>query len=102
YWMYIPNSFTPDHDGLNDNFCIKYHGIIEKTFLFQVFNDNGDLMYQSINPDNLKCSNNENGWDGKHFITQKGVPSDSYVYEMYFQDIEGWKHKEYGNIILIR
>ena len=87
YWMYIPNSFTPDNDGLNDRFCIKFHGIRDRFFLFKVFNDQGDLIYQSINPDNLRCG--DNGWDGKHFITKEKLPADNYVYEMYFQDSAG-------------
>jgi len=25
-----------------------------------------------------------------------------YVYEIYFQDFEGWKHQDFGNIYIIR
>jgi hypothetical protein len=41
---------------------------------------------------------------GMALIYESGIdlPPDTYVYEMYFQDFEGWKHKEYGHIILIR
>ena len=27
HWLYIPNSFTPDLDGVNDKFCIEFNGI---------------------------------------------------------------------------
>lgn len=101
YWFYIPTSFTPDNDKLNDKFCIEYHAIRENTFLFKVYNVQGDLMFQSTNPQNLKCSLNR-GWDGVYFRTQKDLPADTYVYELYFQDFEGWKHKEYGSIKLVR
>jgi gliding motility-associated-like protein len=101
FWMYIPNSFTPDNDNINDRLCIEYNGIREETFLFKVFNKQGDLMYQSQNPSELKCRIN-GGWDGKHIETKNNLPSDSYVYEIYFQDFEGWKHQEYGDVILIR
>ncbi|MDC0204582.1 gliding motility-associated C-terminal domain-containing protein, partial [Flavobacteriales bacterium] len=94
YWMYIPTSFTPNDDKKNDNFCIKYHGIRENTFLFKVYNSQGDLMYQSIKPS--EC------WDGTHYKSGTELLSDTYVYDMYFQDFEGWKHQEYGAIILIR
>lgn len=94
YWMYIPTSFTPNDDQKNDNFCIKYYGIREKTFLFKVYNSQGNLMYQSIEPN--EC------WDGTHYKSGTELLSDTYIYDMYFQDFEGWKHKEYGTIILIR
>jgi gliding motility-associated-like protein len=101
YWIYIPSSFTPDYDKINDVFCIEYHAIREKTFLFKVYNAQGDLMYQSTKANELRCSIN-GGWDGTHYESGIDLPPDTYVYEMYFQDFEGWKHKEYGYIILIR
>ena len=110
FWVYIPNSFTPDKDGVNDKLCIEYHGIRENTFLFKVFNSQGNLMYQSTKPNELRCCIDisreecvkEGGWDGTYYKTSKKLPSDTYVYEIYFQDFEGWKHSEYGSIMLIR
>lgn len=103
YWLYIPNSFTPDFDDKNRNekFCLEYHAIRENTFLFKVFNNKGDLIFQSSNPLEMKCSN-KSGWDGKHFKTQKELPADTYVFELYFKDFEGWKHQEFGKIYLVR
>ena len=103
YWMYIPTSFTPDKDVElnNEKFCIEYNGIRENTFLFKVYNAQGNLMYQSTKPNELKCSI-KGGWDGTYYKTSKKLPSDTYVYEIYFQDFEGWKHSEYGSIMLIR
>jgi gliding motility-associated-like protein len=101
YWLYIPTSFTPNNDKINDKFCIEYHAIRENTFLFKVYNAQGDLLYQSTNPSELKCSNG-NGWDGKYFDDNRYLPLDTYAYEIYFQDFEGWKHQEYGTINLVR
>ena len=101
YWLYIPTSFTPNNDKINDKFCIEYHAIRENTFLFKVYNAQGDLQYQSTNPSELKCSNG-NGWDGKYFDDNRYLPLDTYAYEIYFQDFEGWKHQEYGTINLVR
>ena len=77
YWIYIPNSFTPNFDEKhrNEKFCLEYHAIRENTFLFKVFNTQGDLMFQSANPLGMKCSNKA-GWDGKHYETQKELPAD--------------------------
>ena len=103
YWIYIPNSFTPNFDDKhrNEKFCLEYHAIRENTFLFKVFNTQGDLMFQSANPLEMKCSNKA-GWAGKHYKTLKELPADTYVFELYFQDFDGWKHQEFGKILLVR
>jgi len=101
FWIYIPNSFTPDNDMVNDKFCIEYNGIRENTFLFQVFNSNADLIFNSSNPSQLKCSEN-GGWNGKSSDNKTEYFLDSYTYELYFQDFMGWKHKKFGNINIIR
>lgn len=101
FWIYIPNSFTPNNEEPNNKFCIEYNGIRENTFLFKVFNSQGELMFQSANPLELKCSIGD-GWTGKGFNDNIQLPLDAYAYEIYFQDFEGWKHQEFGIINLIR
>ena len=101
FWMFIPNSFTPDNDKINDKFCIEYNGIRESTFLFKIYNSHGDLMYQTIDATDLICNLN-NGWDGTHYNTGKKLPADLYLYELYFQDFAGWRNQKFGEIILIR
>ena len=101
YWMYIPNSFTPDLDKLNDKLCIEYNAIRENTFIFKIFNKLGELLYQTTDPNELKCEFGL-GWDGNHKDTGELLPMDNYIYEVFFQDFEGWKHTEYGKILLIR
>lgn len=106
-WMYFPNTFTPDNDLLNDKFCIEFNGIREETFLFKVFNPIGDIVFESNNPNALRCSIN-GGWDGSHYLTGKSLPmtdpvaNNVYVFTLYYQDFEGWKHYENGEIMLVR
>jgi gliding motility-associated-like protein len=102
YWMYIPNSFTPDLDGINDVFCIQYHGVRKETFYFNVYDRFSTLVYTTSNITDLECELNSNAWDGKHYLSKKELPLGSYIYEMYFQDFEGWKHHESGHIIIVR
>ena len=102
YWMYIPNSFTPDLDGINDVFCIQYHGVRKETFYFNVYDRFSTLVYTTSNITDLDCELNSNAWDGKHYLSKKELPLGSYIYEMYFQDFEGWKHQESGHIIIVR
>jgi gliding motility-associated-like protein len=99
YWVWIPNSFTPDLDGINDKFCIAYHGIRENTFTFNVFDRFSNLVYSTNNIHDLDC---ENGWDGKHQSTGNELPMGVYIYKMYYQDFDGWKHQEIKELILVR
>jgi len=102
YWMYIPNSFTPDNDGVNDLFCLTHHGIREATFHFNVYDRFSNLVYATNKIADLECFLNTNGWDGKHYKTGNNLPMGSYIYEVYFQDFEGWKNQDRGNIFIVR
>lgn len=99
YWIYIPNSFTPDNDNLNDKFCISYHGIRTATFTFNVYNRFSELVYATNNIEELNCAN---GWDGKHQSTGKDLPLGMYIYEIYYQDFDGWKHQKNGKLFIVR
>lgn len=100
YWMYFPNSFTPDNDNINDKFCIEYSGIREETFSFYIFNKNGGIIFETNDSRSLKCSEN-GGWDGKDNDGNDIIPG-TYVYELYFQEWDGWKNTKYGTINLVR
>ncbi|MBT5090745.1 MAG: hypothetical protein HOM24_06635, partial [Flavobacteriales bacterium] len=99
YWIYIPNSFTPDLDGINDKFCISFNGVREETFVFNVYSRFSELVYSTNNIHDLDC---DNGWDGKHQKSGEELSLGTYIYEIYYQDFEGWKHQESSEIILIR
>ena len=98
YWIYIPSSFTPDLDGINDKFCISYNGVREGTFTFNVYSRFSELVYSTNNIHELDC---ENGWDGKHQVSGKELPFGTYIYQIYYQDFDGWKHQETSKIIII-
>ena len=110
YWMYIPNSFTPDNDKTNDLFCLTPHGIREATFIFNVYDRFSNLVYATDKIADLECIFDEetqmqvNGWDGKHFKTGNNLPMGAYTYEVYFQENPpaSWKHQERGQLFIIR
>ena len=104
YWVYIPDAFTPnlDEKNRNEKFCFEYHSIRENSLLFKVFNKQGDLVFQSTDAIELSCSSIDGGWDGTFFRTQEKLSSGIYSYNLFFQEIEGWKHNKYGTINLIR
>lgn len=68
YAFYVPNSFTPNNDGTNDEFhprvadVLKYHLVI--------FNRYGQSIFQSVNP--------EEKWDGTH--NGQNCPAGSYTW----------------------
>jgi len=68
--IYIPNSFTPNGDGLNDTFGAYGEAISD--YNMQIFNRWGQLVFES---NNYKLQ-----WDGKH--NGKAVPQGSYVYRL--------------------
>jgi len=102
YWMYIPNAFSPDHDGINDVFCLQHNGIREETFNFNIYDRFSNLVYATDNVERLECFLNSNGWDGTHYETGQELPMGTYIYEVYFQDFEGWKHQENGYLFIVR
>lgn len=63
----MPNAFTPNYDGLNDCYGVKYWGVIEK-FEFSIYNRWGERIFNTKDPG--QC------WDG----TYKGVEQDAGVY----------------------
>jgi gliding motility-associated-like protein len=66
---YVPNSFTPNGDGLNDVFRAIPVGMANTTY-FRIFNRNGQLMFETNQF--LK------GWDGT--FNGKLQPSGTYVW----------------------
>ncbi len=76
--IYIPNSFTPNGDGVNDVFFFKNYGMVEEGMLFRIFDRWGTLIYQT---------NKFQPWDG----TYKGevVLEDTYVYQLTCFDFFG-------------
>jgi gliding motility-associated-like protein len=88
--VFVPNSFTPNNDGLNDTFkpIVPYY----KTATLQIFNRWGDLI--------LNTNNIEQGWDGK--IKGANAPNDVYVYKLFVEFLDGKAQKLDGHITLAR
>ena len=72
--LYLPNTFTPNGDKVNDVFRPK--GTLEgmKSYHFLIFNRWGEIVYETYDP--------SSGWDG-NFNSEK-APSGSYVYNIFY------------------
>ena len=69
-FLYVPNAFTPNGDGLNDEFGALGYGV--KEYYLAVYNRWGELIFTSDNVDNQ--------WDGTYQGT-KVLPG-TYVYNI--------------------
>ncbi|MBK6339748.1 MAG: gliding motility-associated C-terminal domain-containing protein [Bacteroidetes bacterium] len=69
--FFIPNAFSPNNDGINDNFYVNLECQVSN-FSFRIFNRWGELIY---------FSEDEKGyWDGKY--NGKEQPIDGYLYQI--------------------
>jgi gliding motility-associated-like protein len=89
--IFVPNSFTPNGDGLNDIFRPVLIGMKSLHF-FKVYNRAGQLVFST--------SVQNQGWDG----TYKGSDQDSnvFVWTVEGEDYLGKKVFEKGSVTLIR
>jgi gliding motility-associated-like protein len=89
-FVYIPNAFTPNNDGTNDQFRLRSK-IIE-TMLLRVYDRWGELLFETTRLDE--------GWDG----TFRGQPCDPGVYVFYVEAVCISKQPfiKKGNVTLMR
>ena len=87
----MPTGFTPNNDGLNDVFRVKYPFSVTR-FHFQVTSRWGQKVFET--------SNIHDGWDG----TYKGEPAleGVYVWVISFIDVNGKNQQLMGTVTLIR
>ncbi|WP_317899641.1 T9SS type B sorting domain-containing protein [Aurantibacillus circumpalustris] len=95
--VYIPNSFTPNYDGLNDKFkpVFSLYGLDTKKYRFEIFDRWGHLLFSTTDANT--------GWDGT--IQNKGedpLKEDTYIYKLSFKDLEGRIYDKFGNVTLLK
>ncbi|SCC12385.1 gliding motility-associated C-terminal domain-containing protein [Chitinophaga costaii] len=94
--VFIPNTFTPNHDGVNDVFYVRGKGIANVRY-FRIFNRNGVMVFErnNFNVDDISA-----GWDGT--IKGQSAASDVYVYlvDMVCDNNQPFQLK--GNVTLLR
>ncbi len=88
--IYIPNTFTPNGNGLNDYFLAS--GTEIDTFEMLIYNRWGQLVFTS--------NDILTGWDG----TFKGEesPIGTYVWKMSYREFSGKEGKAIGHVNLVR
>lgn len=89
FQFWVPNTFTPDGDNLNDFFGPSGEGISADGYLLQIFNRWGELIYQTNDP--------FQPWDGNSVM--QGV----YAYRIEaVNKYTGIKNEYMGHVTLLR
>ena len=90
FTFYIPNSFTPDANGINDQFFGQGEGYTE--YSMWIYDRWGELVFES--------HDDEFHWDGSY--KNKQVQEGVYSYRFYVLDWQGHDHKYQGHVTLHR
>jgi gliding motility-associated-like protein len=88
--VYIPNSFTPNGDGVNDVFLAFPRGV--KFINLNIFDRWGELVFES--------QDEAHGWDGR--FKGEMMPPGVYVYQTDITFNDGYTLHNKGSITLIR
>lgn len=85
-----PNAFTPNNDGVNDDYLPQYRNVIQTEF--NVYNRWGELLFTT----NLL----NQGWNGTY--GNQPMPADVYIYQIKYTGANNGQHLLNGNFTLIR
>lgn len=85
-FVFIPNAFTPNGDGLNDILYIGGQGIMEMEW--RIYDRWGNLVFETTSP--------SEGWDGENY------PSNVFGYTINYISTERKYYSKTGTIQLIR
>ncbi len=96
FTVFIPNSFTPNYDGLNDVFMpvFSLYGLDTRTYQMEIFDRWGHELFTS--KDYTK------GWDGT--LQNKGdqvLKEGTYVFKIKYKDLEGRVYEKTGYLSLL-
>lgn len=95
--VFIPNAFSPNNDGVNDDFGIFTGVGIERIKSFRVFSRAGDLMHERLN---ALPNDPLDHWDGK-FHGQALNPG-VFVYMAEIEFVDGITETFKGEVILVK
>ena len=95
--IFIPNIFSPNNDNINDDVIITSGIDIAKIYSFQVY-DRWGSMVSSVQ--NIPVSDNIAIWDGT--FNGKKLNPGVFVYKIEFEQINGIRHIQTGDITLLK
>ena len=94
--LFMPNTFTPNGDGMNDVFLPRGVGF-DKLRSFRVYNRWGEVVFEKTN---MTLNDKAIGWDGT--FRGQALPPDVFVYTVEADCDDGEVIRWKGDITLIR
>jgi gliding motility-associated-like protein len=94
--VFIPNTFSPNNDGINDWFYPRGTGLF-KIQSMRIFNRWGEMVFQKAN---LFPNDQFAGWDGKYNGKLQTTDVYTYIIEIVCENSQIMSYK--GNITLIQ
>jgi gliding motility-associated-like protein len=92
----IPNSFTPDNDGVNDFFFPVLHGADESEYEFSIYDRNGHTVF--------KTRDIHEKWNGSYETTSDYYAADGlFMWRLIAKPLGSLDKKEYtGSVFILR
>lgn len=97
YSVYIPNVFSPDGNGINDEFTCYITGAVESIISFAVFDRWGNLVFED---NDIPAVGNYKGWDGN--IASEPAMQGVYAYMIKLKFLNGVEKLYSGDVTLVR
>jgi gliding motility-associated-like protein len=96
YGLWVPNSFTPNGDGLNDFFRAEYtpYGLDLSYFKMEIFDRWGERLFNT--------ADYTLGWTGNKNNNGEPMKDDVYVYKIQYKTADGIVKQKTGHVTLIK
>lgn len=92
--LFLPNAFSPNGDGENDNFVGKGDLFGIKDYRISIWNRWGEEVFNSVNP--------KESWNGRNKNTGSDAPTGVYVYQIHYVAARNEIVNKKGTVTLVR
>jgi gliding motility-associated-like protein len=93
FLYYIPNSFSPNNDGINDVFLPVTNAIDPEYYHLMVFNRWGDKVFDTTDP--------KEAWEGDYKDGSYYLPDGVYMYRLEIKSVHEEDYRDLEGTIMI-